>query len=115
MNLTGKQVLLIISAVLSALVASTAQLTDIFGPTEAKAIISVVSLLNTIITSVAASVIGQASLVKDVAAMPGIARIAVNEQASPTLAQVATDPLVQKVGAVTPEVRTTLQNIAKGA
>lgn len=113
MNLTGKQILLILSAVLSALVASTAQLDTIFGPTTAKSIISIISLLNTIITSITAAIMGQASLVKDVAAMPGVERVSVNAQASPVLAQVATDPAQPKVGATSPDVRATLQTIAK--
>ena len=113
MNLTGKQVLLIISAVLSALVAASAQLTDIFGPTVAKEVISVVSLSNTILTSIMVAITGQAQLVRDVAAMPGVERVSVNTQASPPLAAVATDPNQPKVGATTPEARETLKSIAQ--
>lgn len=114
MNLTGKQLLLIVSAVLSALVAASAQLNDIFGPATAKSIISVIALMNTVLTSVMVALTGQASLVRDVAAMPGVSRVAVNENASPALAQVATDPAQPKVGAISPDVRPTLQAIAKG-
>ena len=112
MNLTGKQVLLIISAVLSALVAASAQLTDIFGPTVAKEVISVVSLSNTVLTSIMVAITGQAQLVKDVAAMPGVERVSINEKASAPLAMVATDAAQPKVGATTPEVRETLKTIA---
>ena len=97
MNLTGKQVLLIIAAVLSALVAASAQLTDIFGPTVAKSIISAISLANTILTSIIAALSGQTSLVKDVAAMPGVERITVNGQANQALASVAVDDKQLKV------------------
>ncbi len=113
MNLTGKQILLIISAVLSALVAASAQLTDIFGPTVAKEVISVVSLSNTVLTSIMVAITGQAQLVKDVASMPGIERVSVNAQASPALAAVATDASQPKVGATTPDVRETLKDTAK--
>lgn len=97
MNLTGKQILLIVSAVLSALVAASAQLTDIFGPTTAKAIISVVSLCNTVLTSITAAISGQYNLVKDVAALPGVQKIEVNEKANATLASLAIDPKQDKV------------------
>jgi hypothetical protein len=113
MNLTGKQLLLVISAVLSALVAASAQLDIIFGPATAKAIISVISLANTVLTSVVVAITGQGSLVRDVAAMPGVARIAVNEQASPALASVAVDPNQPKVGATTPDARLVLTETAK--
>jgi uncharacterized PurR-regulated membrane protein YhhQ (DUF165 family) len=115
MNLTGKQVLLVVSAVLSALVSASAQLTDIFGAETARAIISVVSLANTVLTAVTAALIGQGSLVKDVAAMPGVSKVLVNEQANSTLATVATDPGQPKVGAIDAGTRMVLQDKAKGA
>lgn len=114
MNLTGKQLLLITSAVLSALVAASAQLTDIFGPTTAKSLISIISLSNTVLTSITAAMSGQGSLVRDVAAMPGIERISVNSSANSTLASVAIDPTQKKVGATSPDDRVTLINTAKG-
>lgn len=114
MNLTGKQVLMIIAAVLSALVGASAQLTDIFGPTITKAIISVISLANTILTSITAALSGQANLVRDVAAMPGVERVSVNTSANMALAQVAVDPQQPKVGATDPGTRIVLQDTAKG-
>jgi len=47
--------------------------------------------------------------------MPGVSRVAINEQASQAVAQVAVDPTATKVGASSPDVRATLQQIAKGA
>lgn len=114
MNLTGKQWLAIIAAIVSALMLATTQLTDIFGPSIAKTIVSVAALINMILTSVVAALTGQANLIKDVAAMPGVSRISVNEQANSTLAQLATAPDQPKVGATTPEVRQVLQETAKG-
>lgn len=114
MNLTGKQVLLILSAVLSAMVAASAQLTDIFGPTTAKTVISVVSLSNTVLTSVMVAITGQASLVKDVRSMGGVERVLMNEDAPKALAQLAVDPTEPKVGAISPEAREVLKDTAKG-
>ncbi len=97
MNLNGKQVMLIIAAVMSALVAASAQLTDIFGPATAKSIISVVSLANTILTAITASMSGQAGILRDVQAMPGVEKIVTNSQANSTLNQLAADPANPKI------------------
>lgn len=97
MNLTGKQILSIVAAVVSALMLATTQLTDIFGASTAKLIVSGAALTNMIISSIVAAVTGQASLVKDVQAMPGVSRIVVNDQANSTLAAVAADPTNTKV------------------
>lgn len=97
MNLTGKQILSIVAAVVSALMLATTQLTDIFGASTAKLIVSGAALANMIISSIVAAVTGQASLVKDVQAMPGVSRIVVNDQANSTLAAVAADPTNTKV------------------
>lgn len=114
MNLTGKQLLMIASAVLSALVAASAQLTDIFGPTTAKAIISVVSLSNTVLTSITAAISGQYNLVKDVAALPGVEKISVNAQANSTLATLAVDSNQAKIAA-TPKDLQAVAETAKAA
>lgn len=113
MNLTGKQIIAIIAAVVSALMLATTQLTDIFGPTVAKSIVSVAALANMILNSVIAALTGQANLVKDVAAMPGIQSISVNAQANQTLASVAMDPKVDKVAA-TPQAVDRVIATAKG-
>ena len=59
MNLNGNQVLSIILIVLSVLVASTAQLTDLVGPTETKVIVSIASLLSAVLNGVMAVITGQ--------------------------------------------------------
>ena len=114
MNLTGKQWLSIVAAIVSALMLATTQLTDIFGPSMAKSIVSVAALANLIINSIVAALTGQGALVRDVAAMPGVERVTVNTQANPVLAQAATDPSQPKIGATTPEVREVLKDTAKG-
>lgn len=104
MNLNFKQMLAILGAVLSVLMISTAQLTDLFGPGPTKLVVSAAALLNTTISSVLAVVTGQAATVKDVLAMPGVDRINVNANANQTLAQIAVDPTQPKIGA-TPEAK----------
>jgi hypothetical protein len=114
MNLNTKQVLAIILAVLSVLSGSTAQLTDLIGAQGAKAVISIASLAMSVMSSVLAVLSSQNNIVKDVAAMPGVQRIDVNENANSTLAAIAVDPMQPKVGAVNPVVRETLKDIVKG-
>lgn len=114
MNITGKQWLSIIAAVVSALMLATTQLTDIFGPAMAKTIVSVAALVNLIINSVVAGVTGQASLVRDVAAMPGVEHITVNSTANQALAAVAVDPQQSKVAASDAGTQMVLNDTAKG-
>lgn len=113
MNLNGKQILAISAAVLSVLMVSTSQLTDLFGPGVTKTIISIAGLANMILNSVTVAISTQSSLVKDVASMPGVEKIQVNAQANQTLAAVATDPNQPKVGA-TPGAQAEVKAIAVG-
>lgn len=114
MNLNTKQVLAIILAILSVLSGSTAQLTDLLGAGAAKAVISSASLAMSVLSSVLAVLTSQPNLVKDVAAMPGVQRIDVNDNANQALASLAIDPMQPKVGATTPLVREVLKDTAKG-
>lgn len=114
MNLTGKQILSIVAAVVSVLMLATTQLTDLFGASVARNVVSVAALANMIINSIMAALTGQSSLVRDVAAMPGVERISINAGANTTLAQAATDFAQPKIGATTPEVRSALVETAKG-
>lgn len=112
MNLNFKQALAIAGAVLSVLMISTAQLTDLFGPEPTKVIVSAAALLNTMFSSILAVVTGQAGMVKDVLAMPGVEKITVNAQANQTLAQIAVDPTQPKIGA-TPQAKEQVAATAK--
>lgn len=114
MNLNTKQVLAIILAVLSVFSGSTAQLTDLLGVGAAKIVISVASLAMSVISSVLAVLSSQNQIVKEVASLPGVERIAVNAQANQVLAAIATDPQQPKVGATDPGTRMVLQDTAKG-
>jgi hypothetical protein len=113
MNLTGKQIIAITSAIVSVLLVSTVQLTDIFGTKAAHTIISVAGLVNMVLSSVTAVISSQSALVKDVAAMPGVEGIRVNATANQSLATVATDPNQPKVGPI-PGDRAQLEQTAKG-
>lgn len=114
MNLNRNQILAITIAVLAVLMASTAQLTDLFGHAMAQNIISAAGIVNGMLSGVLAIVTGQAGMVKDVRAMPGVETIQVNAQANPTLAAIAVDPKEPKVGGTTPQVQAQLKEIAKG-
>lgn len=92
-----KQVLAIILVILGVLVGSAAQLTDLFGASATKTIISLAGLLNSILAGVIGVISSQSGLVKDVQAMPGVEKIVVNAQANKALATLATDPAQDKV------------------
>jgi hypothetical protein len=100
MNLNGKQIIAIIAAVLSVLMISTAQLTDLFGAGVAKTIVSVAGLANTVINSVLAVITSQSAQVQSVLDMPGVSRIGVNADANKTLAAMAMDPAVNNIAPI---------------
>ena len=114
-NITQTQWLEIFIGVLTGLTGKTTQLTTLFGPTTTTVILAADTIAVMIISVVLTVTTGQASVVQQVAAMPGVTRISVNEQASPALASVATDPAQAKVGPATPEARPTLVQAAKSA
>ena len=97
MNLNGKQIISIVGAILSVLMISTAQLTDLFGPGVAKSIVSVAGLGNLVLQSIMTAITSQGSQVRDVLAMPGVQKIDVNAAANQTLAAIAIDPNVDKI------------------
>ena len=99
MNLNSRQILSICAAILSVLAVSTAQLTDILGPTQAKSIVSIAGLANTVLSSVLAILTSQTGLVKSVQEMPGVEKITVNAQANQTLASMAVEPTNAKIEA----------------
>lgn len=118
MNLTPLQIIGIILAVNGALTGATAQLTDLFGPTVAKDIVSVASLGSAILGGIITSISGQASQIRNVANITGgdgkpAVRINVNANAGAALASAAIDPALANVGASTPEVRAILTETAR--
>ena len=97
MNLNINQVLAIALVILGVFVASTAQLTDLFGPAVAKTIVSVSGLFMSILSGIVGVLTGQSSQIKAVQAMPGVEKIVVNAQANSTLAGLAVDPAQEKI------------------
>ena len=115
MNITSKQWFQIVSGVIGGLITGAALMQTLFGQDLTIKIVAGLGIANIILGSIGAALSGQANLVRDVAAMPGVERVSVNAQASTALAQVATDPAQSKVGASSPDVRTVLLTTAKGA
>lgn len=110
--MTRNQILGACVVVVSVLMISTAQLTDLFGPTVAKSIVSAAAILNGILGGWVTLMSGQAGMIKDVAAMPGVSRVSINPQASSAVAAVAVDPTQPKVGGATPQVQEQLKAAA---
>ena len=96
-NLTTLQWLGIILVINGALIGSTAQLTDLFGPPAVKYIVAAASLGNSIFGGIVTMISGQGTQVLNVRAMPGIEHIEVNAQANPVLAKIAIDPNEDKI------------------
>ena len=116
MNLTRNQWFAIVGVILSALMTSTAFLTDTFGPTTAHSIIGAAGFVNMIMNGIVVTLSGQTQQIKDVTAMSGVERITVNAQANQALAAVAVsnDPSAAKVEA-TPAAEAAVTKTASAA
>lgn len=68
-KLTTAQIFSISLVVLGVLVASTGQLTDLFGPQVTKYVVSAAGMLMSILSGISAIVTGQTQQIKDVVAM----------------------------------------------
>jgi hypothetical protein len=111
MNINGKQIIAIVGAVISVLMISSAQLTDLLGAGVAKTIVTVAGLTNMILQSVTVALSTQTAQVRDVAAMAGVEKISVNAAASSALATLAVDPAQAKVSP-TPSSEAAVQKTA---
>jgi hypothetical protein len=107
-SITSKQWFQIVSGVISGLITGAAFLQTLFGQTLTLQIIAGLGLANIILSSIGATLSGSGNLMRDVAAMPGVARVTVNETATDGVAAAALDPQQPKIGATTPEVRAAL-------
>jgi hypothetical protein len=117
-NITSKQWFQIISGINGGLITGAALLQTLFGQDLTIKIVAGLGIFGIILNSIGAAVSGPDSQdvqVKNVLAMPGVSRIGVNENASPALAALATDPAQPKIGPVTPDVKPTLVQTAKAA
>lgn len=113
LNLTPLQIIGIVLVINGALVGSSAQLTDLFGPVAVKYIVSIASIGNTVLGGIVSFLSGQGSQIKNVLAMPGVEKITVNSAANPTLAAIAVDPAVNKISP-TPQSMDRVAETAKG-
>lgn len=114
-NLNTKQVIAIIMAVLGVVAMASAQLVDMGASTAvAKSVTTAAGFVNTILAAVVAAISGQASMVKEVAAMPGVESIKVNDQANQVLAAVAVDPKIENVESIDKRTENVVQQTAKG-
>lgn len=113
MSLTSKQWFQIVSGINGTLITSAALLQTLFGQDLTIKIVAVLGIFGIILNSVGAAVSGQANLVKDVAAMPGVESIKVNSSAGQALAAVAMDPAQDKV-APTSSAMQVVTETAKG-
>jgi hypothetical protein len=112
-NITQTQWVAFIIGAASFIGGSTAQLTTLVGPNGAAYAASACALISGLAGVFLMATTGQSSMVQQVAALPGVSRVAINENASKDVASVATDPAQPKVGPVTPEIRAVL--VAKAA
>lgn len=96
-GLNQNQMLAISIGILTGLTGMTAQLTTLLGP-QATAMVAAGSAVIVMALSVVLTVTsGQGAQVRNVLAMPGVEKISVNSQASPTLATIAVDPAQDKI------------------
>lgn len=100
LNIQPKQWFQIASGFVSSLITSAALLNPILGEKHALVAVAILGVINIALNSVGTALSGQAQLVKDVAAMPGVEKITINQQANPTLAAVAVDPTQDKVAPI---------------
>lgn len=96
-SLNRNQWIAILMAILGVIMVSTTQLNELIGVNATKSLQALAGLLNSVLGGVLAAVTGQASIIKDAQAMPGVEAITVNAQANPTLAALAVDDANPKI------------------
>jgi hypothetical protein len=111
-GLTRNQILGCAIVVVSVLGGATTQLNDLFGPTVAKSTVAACVILTGIFGGWVAAVGGVGTMVRDVAALPGVDRVTVNTNALPAVAAAAVDAAQPKVAPTNPGDRARLQQLA---
>lgn len=115
--MTSKQWFQVISGTISGLITAGALFTTLFGQDMTLKIIACLGLINIVLSSVGAAVSGpdsQSTQIRNVLAMPGVAKLEVDEKASQTLASMAVNPIIDKISP-TPQSETKVTEIAKGS
>lgn len=106
MNLTRTQWLGIMIVIFGTLAISSAQLSDVFGSGNAKIVVSLSAIINTMLGGVVTLLGGQGTQIKDVLAMAGVEKVTVNSSANSTLAAIAVNPAIDKIAPLTADVDT---------
>lgn len=114
-DLTLIQILGIVLVVNGALSGAVNELTDLFGPTVAKHVLSVCVIGSGICGGFITMFGGLGSQVRNVLAMPGVEKIDVNAQASSALATMAVDPKENKIAPTQAAMETVVATAAKAA
>lgn len=96
MNLNRGQILSIVIAVLGVLVASTSQLTDLFGPSVTKTLVSAASMVMAMLGVINSTLQGAGSQIQAVKDM-GVQQLVVGKDASSILAKMAVSADENKV------------------
>jgi len=113
MTLNGKQIFMIIGAVVSVLMIAGPQLTDLFGSALAKNITSAAGLGNLIINGVMVALTSNTNVVFDAKSQKGV-EVNVNRNAAPAIAAMAVDPDQQSI-APAPGEDAAVKQVAQGA
>lgn len=114
MTLTLQQKLTIATGVVGAATVAFGALGPIMTSTEVLIGTVGFGFVSACLATVGTVISGQGAQVKAVAAMPGVEKITVNSQANQSLAQIAIDPLQNKV-APTLAAQTAVTDTAKGS
>lgn len=113
MNITTKRLLAFALIVLGVMSASTAQLTDLFGPTAAKTIISGASLLSSVLATWVAANTNEANTVTNAQGVQGV-QVQVDKTASSAVAKLAMDPAMDNVTAKPQDAAQVAKNARDG-
>lgn len=104
--INAKQVVLMILSLLSFTAAATTQLTDVFGPTTAKAIASLSSLLGGMMSAAMTPFLSNSSVAKDASQLPGVEVQVSREAAQPIAAlAVSNEPGLESIAPAAGEER----------
>jgi len=115
-----KLILNILSSINGGLITGAALFNPLVGQSNSLMIISVLGICQIVVSAVNSNLSTQFNTIAGVAAIQGndgrpAVRVNVNANAAPDLAAMAVDPKLPNVGAASPDVRSTLQAVAKGA
>jgi maltodextrin utilization protein YvdJ len=113
--MNARIILAIAIAVISVWAGAASTFAVIFGQENADIIVAVSTLIVASLGAALGVLSTQTNQVSSVADMRGVEHIAVNDKASPALAQMAIDPTVKGVQPTTEAVAVTLTQIAKAS